>query len=221
MGQRQLVPNFVDSLQHAPLARAELFIVEGESAAQAVCAVRDPRLQAVLPLQGKPVNAMRASRGRVRASPWLSALTGVLGTAPGTALPLGDLRYERIILLLDPDADGIHAGALVQIFFLECMRSLLQQGLVEIVHAPWGEVRMPDRESRIAYHEAAFQQLCRDLRADGGKSGDRIRHRGLATITPAILERTCVNRATRRSRVLTVADAEKAAEVFGRSRLPG
>jgi DNA gyrase subunit B/topoisomerase-4 subunit B len=206
-----LIVNFADSLQHAPLAPADLFIVEGESAAKAVCAVRDPHLQAVLPLQGKPVNAMRAARGKLRASPWLSA--------PGTALPLGDLRYERVILLLDPYADGIHAGALIQIFFPECMRTLLEQGLVEIVHAPWGEVRLANSEARVAYHELEFQQLCRELTSDHGKRGDRIRHRGLGTITPAILERTCVNRRTRRARVLSVADAEKAAAVFGRPSL--
>jgi DNA gyrase subunit B len=162
---------------------------------------------------------MRASRGKVQASPWLSALAKVLGSAPGTALPLGELRYERVILLFDPDADGIHAGALVQIFFLEYMHSLLEKGVVEIVHAPWGEVRRTNSEPKIAYHETEFQLLCRDGLGDGGNLGDRIRHRGLGTITPSILQRTCVNRLTRRSRVLSVADAEKAANVFGRSVL--
>ncbi len=210
-----MIANFADSLRHAPGAPAELFIVEGDSAAKAVCAVRNPQLQAVLPLQGKPVNALRASPGRVKASPWLAALTEVLGNAAGTALPFGDLRYERIILLMDPDADGIHAGALVQIFFLQCMRSLLEQGRVSIVHAPWGELRVAGCEPQLAYHDAEFQQLCRALRGDGQRPFDRIRHRGLGTITPGILERTCINAGTRKTRVLTVDDAQKAADIFG------
>jgi DNA gyrase subunit B len=212
------MPIVFDSLRHAPSAPAELFIVEGESAAKAVCAVRDPALQAVLPLQGKPVNAVKASPGRVLASPWLSALTDALGTAPGTSLPLGELRYERVVLLMDPDADGIHAGALVQIFLLQYMRRLLEEGRVAIVHAPWGEVRLPDQDPLLAFHEAEFQQMCRSHRPNGVKQGDHIRYRGLGTITPSILERVCVNSTTRRAHNLTAADAEIAAKVFGASR---
>ena len=46
---------------------AELFVVEGDSAAAAVARVRDPRSQAVLPMQGKPLNAVRAPRAKVEA----------------------------------------------------------------------------------------------------------------------------------------------------------
>jgi len=53
-----------DCAEHAPAAPAELFIVESDSAAEAVCAVRDARLQAVLAMQGKPVNARRAAASR-------------------------------------------------------------------------------------------------------------------------------------------------------------
>lgn len=204
----------IDSLQHAPAAPAELFIVEGESAARAVVNVRDAKIQAVLPLQGKPVNALKASPARVRGSPWLAALTAALGTAPGTSLPLGDLRYERVILLMDPDADGIHAGALVQIFFLRYMRRLLEDKRVAIVHAPWGEVRLPGKAPLLAFHEVEFQQLCRAHRPDGIKQGDHVRYRGLGTITPAVLERVCVNPSSRTVYDLTIADAEHAARVF-------
>jgi DNA gyrase subunit B len=211
-----LVSRIFDSQSHAPESPAELFIVEGESAAEAVCAIRNPRLQAVLPLQGKPMNALRASPGRLRTSLWLTGLTQVLGDAPGTALPLGTLRFQRVLLLLDPDADGIHAGALLQIFFYQCMRTLLEDGVVEIVHAPWGEIRRRGHEPLLSFHAEEFQRQCRAL-AIRGEPGEKIRHRGLGTITPAILEHTCVNPLTRRSRVLSVSDAEQAAAVFGAS----
>jgi DNA gyrase subunit B len=206
-----------DCLLHAPDSPAELFIVEGESAAEAVCAIRSPRLQAVLPLQGKPMNALRVSPGRLRSSPWLSELTQALGESPGTALPFSKLRFQRVLLLLDPDADGIHAGALLQIFFHQCMRTLVEDGRVEIVHAPWGEIRQRGHEPLLSFHAAEFQQQCRALEIRG-EAAERIRHRGLGTITPAILERTCVNPATRRSRVLSIADTEQAVSVFGTER---
>ena len=43
------VSKLADSAEHGPGSGAELFVVEGDSAAAAVARVRDPRLQAVLP----------------------------------------------------------------------------------------------------------------------------------------------------------------------------
>lgn len=206
-----------DSLEHAPASNAELIVVEGDSAAAAVCAVRDPRLQAVFAMQGKPVNAARAPRSRVAQSPWLRQIAALLGDAPGTALPLGELRYQRVILLMDPDADGIHVAALLQIFFHECMPTLLEQGRVLIVHAPWAELRRPGMPPLLSFHDAQFREQCRRLEQDG-EAFERIRFRGLGTLTPAVLERCCVNPVTRRARTLSIADAALAASVFAASR---
>ena len=57
----------------------ELIIVEGESAAKSVVRVRDPRYQAVLPMQGKPMNATKASPASVRRNDLFVALLAALG----------------------------------------------------------------------------------------------------------------------------------------------
>ena len=147
-----------DCLHHAPEVDAELFIVEGDSAAEAVCAVRDVGFQAVLPIQGKPVNALRASRRRILASPWLTALTAALGNSAGTALPLGDLLYRRVLLLLDPDADGIHTGALLQIFLHQYMRPLFERGQIEIVQA-----NVRNGGTPLVVHDIVNKQFTVDL----------------------------------------------------------
>jgi DNA gyrase subunit B len=206
-----------DCTEHAPGAPAELIIVEGESAAEAVCSVRNRRLQAVLAMQGKPVNAGRATRSRVARSPWLAQIAGLLGNSPGTALPLGELRYERVIILMDPDADGIHAGALLQIFFHEFMQPLLAQGHVMIVHAPWAEIRRPGDPSLLSFSAAEFSWQCRQL-DQSGQTAQRIRFRGLGTITPEVLDRYCVNPLTRLGHTLSVADAALALHMFGAVR---
>jgi DNA gyrase subunit B len=206
-----------DCAEHAPSAPAELIIVEGDAAADSVCAVRDPRLQAVLAMQGKPVNAGRAPRGRVARSPWLAQIAALLGDAPGTALPLGELRYERVVILMDPDADGIHAGALLQIFFHECMPVLLEQRRIVMVHAPWAEIRRPGVAPLLSFHELEFRRQCQQLERDGAVF-ERIRHRGLGTITPALLQSCCVDPATRRGRALGLEDAALARQVFAGGR---
>ena len=72
-----------------PGSGAELFVTEGDSAALAVSRVRDPRFQAVLPMQGKPLNTLKAGAGKVAANPFFSALTGALGTGWGGAFDAG------------------------------------------------------------------------------------------------------------------------------------
>ena len=51
---------FDDTILHGQGSGAELFIVEGDSAAGGVANLCNAQTQAVLPMQGKPLNALRA-----------------------------------------------------------------------------------------------------------------------------------------------------------------
>jgi DNA gyrase subunit B/topoisomerase-4 subunit B len=195
-----------------------LFVVEGDSAARAVLRVRDPRLQAVLPMQGKPLNALRASDGKVAANPFLGALTDAIGAGRGAAFDREALRYERIVLLMDPDADGIHAGALLLLFLHRWMPALLERSHVERVHAPVGEVRTADGGVRHARTDQQFQALSAELRASGPAQFEALRYRGLAGLDAGVLAAQCVDRATRRGHILTPGDAQAAMEVFASLR---
>ena len=88
-----------DCIDHGP--GSELYIVEGDSASSAVRRIRDERHQAVLPMQGKPLNAIKATPKKVAANPWFAALTEALGTGLGEAFDLSKARYERVVLLMD------------------------------------------------------------------------------------------------------------------------
>ena len=69
----------MDCEAHGPNSGSELFVVEGDSAAQAVARLRNTALQAVLPLQGKPLNAWKASEKSVGSNPFYAALIDALG----------------------------------------------------------------------------------------------------------------------------------------------
>lgn len=114
---------FEDCIQHGLGGGAELFIVEGDSAAGAVANLRNAQTQAVLPMQGKPLNALRTSGERVSEFSLFKQLVAALGvnlldTEPGEASDLATLLFDRVLLLFDPDADGIHCGALMLMFFI-------------------------------------------------------------------------------------------------------
>lgn len=203
-----------DSQTHG--AGAELFIVEGDSASTSVAAARQARYQAVLPMQGKPLNAWRASSARVGAHPWLAALIEALGAGWGDAFQLDARRFERVLLLMDPDADGIHCGALLSMFFLRWMRPLIEGGHLWMVRAPVGELRTPDAPApRLAYTPAQFQELALEARALGPGQATLVRYRGLAGIDRGLLQRACLEAATRVAHPVLARDVLMAIEVFG------
>jgi DNA gyrase subunit B len=200
----------------APGAGSELFIVEGDSAALSVGRARDLKHQAVLPMQGKPMNALRASEKKVAANPLFTALITSLGTGFGDAFDLAACRYDRVLLLLDPDADGIHCGALLTMFFHRWMQPLIAAGRLEMVHAPLAELKREiDAAPAYVYTEPQFQALCKEYGQPGAPSFQSVRYRGLAGIDPNVLAERCLAPSTRVTRVLQARDAELAIEVFG------
>lgn len=211
----------IDSTEHG--AGCELFLVEGDSAAHSVAAVRDARRQAVLPLQGKPLNAWRASPTRVLGYPLYPQLAQAMGwpSALDTgAERLAARRFERLCLLFDPDADGIHIGALVLLYLRRFAPDLLTQGHVWMVRAPMGLLRVADSGSgEVSEHLAYTPEQMRALRqhtlARGDVSMSDGMFRGLGSLPPAVLRASCVEAATRRADAVTAAQMQAVLEVFG------
>ncbi|MFM9026190.1 MAG: toprim domain-containing protein [Planctomycetaceae bacterium] len=190
-----------------PGSGAELFVVEGESASAAVARLRDLEHQAVLPMRGKPLNAVRASEKRVAAHAHYRALADAIGTDLGGRFDAAGLRFDRILLLMDPDADGIHCGVLVLMFLHRWMRPLVDAGRVEIVRPPWGEVTLAgDAGLHLAFSPEELVTQADRLRDLGAVTSRR--YRGLAAIDGRVLHATCVAPATRRTERVTAAQIE-------------
>jgi DNA gyrase subunit B len=212
---------FEDCALHGRGLGTELFIVEGDSASSSVINVRDKQRQAVLPMQGKPLNAIRASGERVVAYALFQQIVSTLGVLmtnleTGELSDLSTMRFDRVVLLFDPDADGIHCGALMLMFFYRWMRPLLASGSVYMVRPPFFVVtHTGSDESLHAYSPDHAQRLVADLTRGGATHVKAQHHRGLASINPPLLLSSCVDPATRRADVMGVADAEAAIAAFG------
>ena len=207
----------VDCREHG--AEAELFIVEGDSAALSVAQARDERFQAVLPMQGKPMNAMRATQSRVASNALFRALIAAIGSGWGDDFDPARDRYQRVLLLMDPDADGIHCGALMMMFFYRWMRPLLDAGRIEVVRAPVGEVLLQGAAApRFAHSEAQFRALCEVPPGSAAPTFTALRYRGLAAINRPVLATTCLAPGSRVTNVVGAVDAEMALKVFGAGR---
>ena len=211
---------FEDAATHGAHSGTELFIVEGDSASDAVANGRNPQLQAVLPMQGKPLNALKATGARVVEYPLFVQLTHALGVQPtdiesGEVGDISQRRFERVLLLFDPDADGIHSGALMLMYFYRWMRPLLAAGAVSIVRAPLYVLTVPGSEISVhAYSPEHAAKLITRLKQLGHADISTLHHRGLASIDPQLLASSCVNPAKRKTDTMTVADVEAAIDVF-------
>jgi DNA gyrase subunit B len=192
---------------------AELFIVEGDSAAQSVAKLRNAQFQAVLPMQGKQMNAHKASVQKVLENPLFDALQASIGAGVGAAFIVEKCRFQRIILLMDPDADGIHCGALMLLFFHRFMPALLEKGMIEMARPPVGEVmNMQTNTMEYAYTDAQFMAL---IDAQKNQALESVKYRGLAGIDANKLEQFCINPQTRKTSIMGIKDAQMALEIFG------
>jgi DNA gyrase subunit B len=214
-------PKLQDCLMHGANAGAELFLVEGDSAAAAVTMLRNKQLQAVLPMQGKPMNAAKSSLQKVLANPLFKALIDAIGAGVGDDFEVAKCRYSRIILLMDPDADGIHCGALMLLFFHRFMPDLLTSGRVEMVRPPVGEVtNTATKVTEYAYTNAQFMAMFNTQKnqandAISNQAFESIKYRGLAGIQADKLAELCINPVTRKIGIMGMRDAAMALEIFG------
>jgi DNA gyrase subunit B len=212
---RALPPKLIDCQFHPVGVSAELLIVEGDSASNAIGNVRDASFQAVMPMQGKPLNAWKASRDKVARNEFFDSLQNAIGAGWGDSFQLELARYERIVLVFDPDADGIHCGMLVLMYFYRWMRPLLNAGRIDMVHPPLFEITAPGMTELIcAVSEEEAAVLLAKVQLEVNPNAVKKRFRGLASMSASVLKQTCVQVATRHSFRMRAKDAEAAIAVF-------
>ena len=172
-------------------------------------------------MQGKPVNAAKASRSTIRKNGLFQALFGALGLTE-EQIEVSDCRFSRVVMLFDPDADGIHCGALMLLFFQKALMPLLESGRICLVRAPLFRFTIQTSSSpelaeiRYAYSQDEAWKLMKDFEILKIPH-QKLHYRGLASMGSNTLEETCVNPKTRSINRVRPEDAQAALEIFGGS----
>ena len=187
---------------------AELFIVEGDSAAGPAKNGRDSRYQAVLPIRGKILNVEKARLARALQNNEILALITAIGTGIGDDFEIAKARYHKVIMLTDADVDGAHIRTLLLTFFFRHMRGLIEAGYVYIAVPPLYRVKA-GRKVHYLSDEAELEAF-----KSSHPKARPTRFKGLGEMNDEELSVTALDPSTRTLVNVSLEDAAEADEIF-------
>lgn len=112
----------------------ELFVVEGDSAGGGFIMCRDTKRHAVLPLKGKIPSIL--NKEDILKNNEINELISSLGTGVGPNFNLANLKYDKIICGVDPDADGGHIFCLMTIALAALVPEVITNGKFYLAKIP-------------------------------------------------------------------------------------
>lgn len=190
--------------------RAELFIVEGDSAGGSAKQARDRNFQAILPLRGKILNVEKSSMVKLLKNEQISDIIVAVGTGLGDDFDISKIRYGKIIIMTDADTDGAHIRTLLLTLFYRYMKDLIVNGKIFIAVPPLYRVSY-SKNVRYVYDDIELKTVLAEI---GDRKVEIQRYKGLGEMNPEQLWETTMNPETRKLVRVDIEDAEEADTLF-------
>lgn len=156
---------------------AWLAITEGNSAQGALNLGRDIEHVATYPIRGKFINCLKNAREDFLDNVELQEIAIILGVQLFEKFSSKQLKYGKIIIAVDADADGLNIACLLITFFYVCMPEVIKEGRLYWMKAP------------LYYNEDTHQYIFTEEEwAKVTKKAGFTRAKGLGEMTPTAVE---------------------------------
>lgn len=192
---------------------------EGDSAASAINAVKDSSFQATFPIRGKILNCQKATPDKVYANMEIANITKALGldvdkTSGKLIYDPKKLRYSKIIIATDADADGSAIATLLCTVFNWLCPELFKNGHIYRVYGALYKITFKDGTYKLFQNDEEFDSW---KKSNSNAKYTVSRAKGLGELTQDETFEQLVNPSTRNLKRLEISDYdnfEKYLEIF-------
>lgn len=160
------VEGLVDCRVHGE--EAELFICEGQSALSTCVLSRNADNQAIIAVRGKILSCLKVGYDRIFQSDIIMDIIKILGcgievkvkgVSDVPTFNLSNLRYHKIVLTADQDADGATICCLLLTMFYRLCPTLIKEGFVYMAKTPLYEITYEDKTLHYAFTDKEKEEL--------------------------------------------------------------
>jgi DNA gyrase subunit B/topoisomerase-4 subunit B len=125
----------------------------------------------------------------------------------GDDINLEKLRYGKVFLLMDADADGHHIATLLLTFFFRHMRPLIDQGHIYLAQPPLYRIDI-GKQTHWALDDRHKEKILRE-QAKGNAKPSITRFKGLGEMNPDTLKSTTLDPKSRKTLRVTVKEIDR------------
>lgn len=195
--------------------KVSIKLLEGDSALNIAKQARNAETMMILPLKGKPINALKCTMDKLLENQEVIDMYKIFGcgiTYKGKNIKgfdkfdINKLNVNMISLLCDRDEDGGHLETLALGIFYVLSPKLIEEGHVEVIQTPLYIITTKN-DKLYAYSELERVEIISKLKVPYKE----VRYKGIGGLPVDVMHMAMADE-TKKSIVITMKDAKKCAD---------